>query len=385
MTSRNWAIVGIICLILVGSLWMIGAIRNASTISLHIPPTPTPSSLDESVVAAKGNIVPAQYARLSFGASGNVAQVFVREGDSVKSGDPIAQLDTSELLLQVQSAQDTLDVANATLSEMKAPASPDEIAAAEATYRSAQANYDKTKNGASGPELSIAMANLGKAAAAAAQAQAAYDRIGGASNPDAGMLPQSLALQQATQDYQIAKANYELKIKGDSATLASAEAALYGAQAELELKKNGLRPTEITVQEARIKQAQTTLAQSKVTLSKATLAAPFDGTMTNVTLRQGESVNAGAVIATIADISRWRIETTDLDEWGAGRVKIAQAAKVTSTAFPNKVLTAKVISIARQSVLLSTGDTAYVVTLLLDQADPELRWGMTAKIEFQKP
>jgi len=33
-------------------------------------------------------------------------------------------------------------------------------------------------------------------------------------------------------------------------------------------------------------------------------------------------------------VAHW---TTDLDEWGAGRVKIAQAAKVTSTAFPNKV------------------------------------------------
>jgi hypothetical protein len=44
-----------------------------------------------------------------------------------------------------------------------------------------------------------------------------------------------------------------------------------------------------------------------------------------------------------------------------------------------------VTNIAAQSVTLATGDIAYVVTLLLDQNDPDVRWGMSVKVEFQKP
>lgn len=136
--------------------------------------------------------------------------------------------------------------------------------------------------------------------------------------------------------------------------------------------------------DARVKQAQTALDQAQAALAKAVLIAPFDGTITTSALRQGEIVSAGAVIATIADVSRWRIETTDLDEGSAVRVKIGQPVKVTVSALANKVLTGKVTNIASESVMLSTGEVSYVVTIMLDPTDVELRWGMTVKVEFQK-
>ncbi|MEW5719437.1 MAG: hypothetical protein AB1817_12460, partial [Chloroflexota bacterium] len=80
----------------------------------------------------------------------------------------------------------------------------------------------------------------------------------------------------------------------------------------------------------------------------------------------------------------WRVETIDLDEWSAARVKVGQTAKVTVNALANKVLLGKVTNIASQAVTLSTGEVSYVVTILLDPTDAELRWGMTVKVEFQK-
>ena len=98
----------------------------------------------------------------------------------------------------------------------------------------------------------------------------------------------------------------------------------------------------------------------------------------------GIIIGVGAVIATVADTSRWRVETTDLDEWSTARVKVGQAVKVTVNALANKVLPGKVTNIASQAVTLSTGEVSYAVTILLDPTDAELRWGMTAKVEFQK-
>jgi multidrug efflux pump subunit AcrA (membrane-fusion protein) len=385
MTRRTWIIVGMILVFLVGGLWIVGSLRNGQSAATQTAGRmPTGAAAAEAAVAAKGSIAPLRYARLSFATSGTVAQVLVKEGDKVKAGDVLAQLDTGDLKLQLQAAQDALDVAELTLKQAKTPATPDEIAAAEANLRNARAQHDRAKGGATGAELAIALANLQKAEAAVQQAQAAYDRIGGASNPMIGMTPQALALQAATQDYQIAKANYDLKVKADAATLAAAEAAVFNAQAVLDLKKSGARQTDLAIGEARTRQAKTALEQAKAALAKATLTAPFDATVTSVAIRQGETINAGTTTITIADISQWRVETTDLDEWGAARVKIGQTAKVRVNAFASKVLTGKVVQIASQSTTLSTGDVAYVVTIALDQVDPDVRWGMTVKVEFQK-
>ena len=384
MSRRNWLVVGFILALLVGGLWLLGALRNASLAAQRAVTTPTTAVVAESLVTAKGNIVPNQFASLSFGVGGTVAEVSVKENDKVRAGDVIARLDLRDLKLQVQNAQDVLDVVLTTRAQAKTSATSDEIAAAEANLRAAQATLTKSKSGVSGPELQIALANLAKAQAAVAQAQAAYDRIGGAGNPEIGMTQQALALQQATLDYQIARANYELKVKSDATAQAAAEAGVFNAQAALEVKKNGARPADLAVLDARVKQAQTMLEQAQSALAKAVLAAPFDGMIMNLRLRQGESVSVGAVIATVADTSRWRVETTDLDEWSTARVKVGQAVKVTVNALANKVLLGKVTNIASQAVTLSTGEVSYAATILLDPTDAELRWGMTAKVEFQK-
>ena len=369
---------------LVGSLWLLSALKSTGVATPRAAANPTPAVVAESVVTAKGNIVPNQFARLSFGVSGTVVRVFAKENDKVRAGDAIAELDSRDLRLQAQNARDALNVAAKMLAQAKTPATPEEISAAEANLRTARANDAKVKSGVSGPELQIAQANLAKAQAAVAQAQAAYDRIGGASNPEIGMTPQALTLQQATLDYQIAKASHELKLKEDSAALAAAEAAVLNAQAVLNAKKNGAHPADLAVLDARVQQARTALEQAETALAKTVLTAPFDGTLTHLALRQGESVSAGAIIATIADTSRWRVETTDLDEWGAARVKVGQSVKVTVSALANKVLASKVMNIASQAVVLSTGEVSYVVALLLEPTDVELRWGMSVKVEFQK-
>jgi HlyD family secretion protein len=413
-------------------------------------PAPAPSTLSEALVTAKGEVVPQEYARLAFNIGGTVSQLPVKEGQQVKKGNTLALLDTSDLQLQVKTAQDALALAEASLTQAKTPASAEEIAAAQAAYDSAVAGlerakkpasaedlaaaeaavksaqsaynsavaaYNRAKNGPTKEELEILNSQLAKAKAALDVAQAAYDRAGGASNPFIAQTPAALQLQSATQDYQIALSNYNKAINPDAATVAQAQAGVAQAQsglaqaqanlqklkdgasaqdiaqaqaqvdsakAQLDLKKKGARAEDIAVAEKRVDQAKTALEQAQAQLAKATLIAPMDGTVTEIAIREGELAQPGQPIITIADLSNLKIETTDLDEFGAAKVKPGQTANIRVNAFTDKTLTGKVSEIADQSVLLASGDVSYPVTILLDSQDPSLRWGMTVKVEFQQ-
>ncbi|HZQ09738.1 MAG TPA: efflux RND transporter periplasmic adaptor subunit [Anaerolineae bacterium] len=404
-------------------------------------PTPTPaaappSALSEALVTAKGEVVPEEYARVAFDIGGTVEKISVKEGDEVKAGDVLAQLDTTDLQLQVKNAQDALALAQATLIQTKTPATAEEIAAAQAAYDSALAvlnrtkqgptadelaaaqaaynsaltAYNTAKNGPTGEDLQILQSQLAKAKAAVDQAQAAYDRIGGASNPFNAATPQALALQQATQDYQIALSNYNKAIHPDATTVAQAQANLAQAQsnlqklkdspraediaqaqaqvdsakATLDLKKKGARLEDIDVAQKHVDQAQTGLEQAQAQLEKATLKSPLDGTVTYIAIREGELAQPGAPVVTVADLTNLKVQTTDLDEFGAAKVQLGQPVKIRVNAFTDKTLNGKVSQIADQSVLLASGDVSYPVTIILDQQDPSLRWGMTVKVEFQQ-
>jgi len=411
---------------------------------------PTPVALSEALVTAKGEVVPEEYARLAFTIGGTVSQLPVKEGQQVKKGNTLALLDTSDLQLQVKTAQDALALAEATLTQTKTPASDEEITAAQAAYdsalaglerakkpaaaedlaaaeagvksaqsayNSAAATYNRAKNGPTKEELEILNSQLAKAKAALDVAQAAYDRAGGASNPFIAQTPAALQLQQATQDYQIALANYNKAVNPDATTLAQAQAGVAQAQAalaqaqanlqrlqdqpkaediaqaqaqadsakaQLDLKKRGARPEDIAVAEKRVDQAKTAVEQAQAQLAKATLVAPMDGTITDISIREGELAQPGQPVITIADLSNLKIETTDLDEFGAAKVTPGQSATIRVNAFNDKTLTGKVSEVADQSVMLASGDVSYPVTILLDAQDPALRWGMTVKVEFQQ-
>lgn len=398
-------------------------------------PGPAPVAVSDAVVTAKGEVVPEAYARLAFMVGGTVGKVNVVEGATVKAGDILAQLDTADLQLQVKTAEDALGLAQATLAQVNTPASDEEIAAAQAAYDGAVAALDRAKRGATSSELAAAQAaynsalaslnrakngptkeeleilqsQLAKAKAAVDQAQAGYDRIGGASNPFSAQTPQALQLQAATQDYQIALSNYNKAINPDATTvaqaqaqvaqalsnlrklqespraedIAQAESQVASAKAQLDLKKKGARQQDIDVAQKRVDQAQTGVEQAKAQLDKGALKASMDGTVTTISIREGELAQPGNPVITIADLSNLKIMTTDLDEFGAAKVKPGQTATVRVNAFTDKTLTGKVTEIANQSVLLASGDVSYPVTILLDAQDPALRWGMTVKVEFQ--
>jgi HlyD family secretion protein len=352
----------------------------------YLAPPPEPEISEETeeqvtqVVAATGVVVPSQWATLSSRTGGVVEEILAGEGDQVQEGQLLVQLDDSDLEHVVAQAEAALATAQATLFQVKAPARPEELAMAQASLAAAQAQLAKLRWGASDEEKTAARGAMETAALALQQAQAAYDEV--AWLEEIREMPQALALQQATMEYEIAKARYEALVRGASAEdIAAAQAEVDRARASLSLLGAGSRPEDVAVAEAHIGEAESALAQAVSALDDAALTAPFDGTIGALLVRAGEMVNPNTPVVVLGNVSEFKIETTDLNEVDLYLIDVGQSVDLTFEALPGKNISGVVARIAPMASL-EQGGTNYEVTIEMDNQDPDLRWGMTAFVDI---
>jgi len=407
-------IAGLILVVIV-LIVAIGQSQQASS-GQRLAPTPPKTRLQTPATTSKGVVVPVRRAQLAFQTAGVVAKVAVNAGDRVEAGQVLAQLDNRELQMAVRSAEDALALQQAMLAKAKAGASPEDIAVAEAavavaqagvksaqgTLAIAQANLAKLEHSPTELDIHIAEQKVDQAKNNLWSAQTERDGIGG--RVEAGVAGQDqldaanarvaameTALTIARLELEQAKsgarpeelAAARAQVSQAAGQLETARAQVAEAQARLALARAGAKPVDVEVYQAQVRQAETALEQAQLRLSQAQLKAPFKGTVVAIGVREGELVNTGAPVMTLADLSELRVETTDLEEFGAATVRLGQPVHIIVNALNDKTLSGQVIAIAQQGVVANTGETLYTVTINLDQQDPELRWGMTTKLEFK--
>jgi len=339
---------------------------------------------DQTLVTARGIVVPVRWARLSFGVGGRLAEIAARPGMALSEGQILATLDRQELRLQLDLAENELAAEQARLAQLQEAASEAEIAAARASYEAALAAYEDLKTGPSAEEIALAEADLHMAETALQRAQAAYDAV--ASLPDIGARPQSVQLQQATIEYERARAAYELAVSGPSeAELKQAESLLASAKAQLEAL-NSARPIEIQTAQASVAQARIRLEEAQFRFDQATLFAPQapEGlVVTSVAdLQPGDTISPGMPVVTVADLSELQVEVTDLDEWAAANVSVDQTADLIVPALDNRSVRGHVTFVANEPTVNASGAVFYKALIALDRQEPGLRWGNSVRIRL---
>jgi HlyD family secretion protein len=347
------------------------------------PETETPSEPVEEptrVVSATGVVLPLRWATLSFKMAAQVEQVLVQQGDQVEEGQVLVQLDTRDLEEGVAQAQAALATAQATLAQVEAGPRPEELAAAQAGLAAAEAQLASLKAGATPEQITAAKGSMETASFALEQAQAAYDEVSWLNNRKE--LPQALALQQASTEYEIARANYEAVLRGPSTEeIAAAQAEVDGTRASLDLLRAGASAEQVAVAQSQVAQAELNLSQALAAVQDADLSAPFAGTVGSLRVREGEMVSAGAPVVTLGDVSEFEVETTDLNEIDLYLVREGQLVDLTFDALPGKSIQGVVTRIAPMADL-EQGGTNYTLTIELQEQDPALRWGMTAFVDI---
>jgi HlyD family secretion protein len=295
-----------------------------------------------SVVTASGEVNPMTYVNIGANAFGKITHLYVKEGDKVKRGQLLAQIENVQPAADVSAMQASLQAANG------------DAAAADAAYNTA-------------------IADLARAKADAAQKKLDYERA-------QGLFHDQLI---AKQDFDAREAAWEASASG----LVQAQARIVQTKAQRDAAHD------------RIKQAAASLTHASDVLQKTVYTAPFDGTISNLPVREGETVvigiqnQPGSTLMTLADMSVITAEVK-VDETDIVNVKLGQPADVTIDAIPNKTFKGHVSEIGENAIVRSTGVATsqtlassqeakdFKVKVTLDDPPQNLRPGLstTAKI-----
>ena len=367
--------------------------------------TPTPAAgteippvLSDTGVIAEGRLVPANYVDLAFSSGGKVSQILKHEGEAVKSGEIIAQLEGLALLQagvaaahqeQILAKQALEDVqeqsALVTAQKQLALANArDALHDAEYKWRVQQEGYRGSKNTMDAARARVVLAEDG-----VDEAERAYHHTpGNDSDPQkAGALANLAAARKALDDVK-RQWNWltgkpspidQAILDGE---LASAQASLAEAQRAFDKVQGGTDPDVLAAVQARYDNAQASLAAAEEALASVQIVAPFSGTLARLDLKVGEMISPAVVVATVTDTSSWIVETDDLTEIEVVRVQPGQNVTLVADALPDLEMTGIVESIA-EVFEEKRGDVTYTAKLHVDNVDPRLRWGMTVVASFE--
>jgi HlyD family secretion protein len=256
-----------------------------------------------SQVTASGQIKPKTIVNVGANAMGRIVRLFVREGDSVKKNQVLAQLENIQSAADVAMTRATLES-----SQTDAVAAQAALNTAQAQFKSSAAELERTKLD--------------------------YDRYQG--------LYKAQLVSKA--DFDTKKGAYEVA----EATHAQDAARIAQSKAQVD-SANG-----------RIGQSRASLTRVNDVLSKTTYTAPFNGTVTNLPVHEGETVvmgiqnSPGSTLMTVADMSIITAEV-QVDETDIVNVKLDQSAEVTIDAIPNTIFKGKVSEIGDNAIIRSTG------------------------------
>ena len=215
-----------------------------------------------------------------------------------------------------------------------------------------------------------------KAAIAVQKAQAEYDEV--AWVPGVSALPQSAALQQASIDYERAKANYQqIAQPPTESELKSAWAQVVQAQTNLDKLRKNPEPEEIAIAQAQVDQAQAQLEEAQLKLEKAVITAPLEGVVASLGAEVGEMVSSGTPMVVLVDISKFHIDV-EIDEIDISQIAMGQEVLITLDALPDEEITGHVEAIAPTASSVDGGVVSYVVTVAIEPTDAFLRPGMSA-------
>ncbi len=331
-----------------------------------------------ATVNATGNLAPQSQLNLYFAANAPqpVAAVKVNLGEPVEAGQVLARLDDRELVLAVTDADQSLKAATLRLAAMQAPPQAEDVAAAEASLRVARNQLYAASLGKTPEELEQARLNLVMAQNALNQTYATMDRLIEQNRWADKNALQSTADRQV-EEAQIADQQYHAaQAAPPVGPIASAQAAVERAQADLDKLKRGPSADDLRIAELRISQAQAALDIARHNAQGAQLIAPFAGVVAAVNLHVGEPASGALPAIVLADVTRFHLDVS-VDEVDVARVAAGQPVTVTLDALPNATLAATVESIA-PSASVNAGVVSYAVRLALVPGTAALRGGMTA-------
>jgi len=348
--SKGKMIAGVVALVVVAAI-VAGVWYSSTASATSVATAKATSETLGVIVTASGKIEAASKAEVYPPAAGLLISVDVADGDVVKAGEKLAQMDPAAFQLQIKQAQAGLKGAKAQLDGVNkgVPAAVDK-ASADAGINAAQAAYDAAKS--------------------------AYDALNAAymvapSPSMATTLTQlGITKKQAYAGLQSAKSGRNKLTTVGKVTLAraSAQAAVDSASYALKLAQDNLDKATLTA------------PIDGVVVFNAVGAPGTDGTFPKAAV--GAAVAPGSAPFTVVDLSDLNFNA-QVDEADIAKIKTDMTAKVSLDAFATTTFTGKVRIVRSTAVQTTTGGIAFPVLVGVDQAGERLLLGMSGSVDIE--
>lgn len=273
-----------------------------------------------SLISTNGKIEPIQNFEAHSPVATTVKRIYVKEGESVRKGQLLLQLDDADLR--------------------------SEAARAQAQIKTAQSDQAEVTTGGTQEEVLTLDSQLVNA-----RDSVAFDQ-------------RNLhALRQLEQ--QGAASPGEVK---------AAEDQLERAQTDLKLleqkKKDRYSPPEVAKVQAQGSQAQAAYDAAEDSLERSTVRAPFDGVVYSLPVKQGAYVQVGDLLLQEGDLSKMLVRTF-VDEPDIGRLASGEKIEVTWDAVPNRIWDGVVTTVPSE-IKLHGARNVGEITCTLDNHDRRL-------------
>ena len=286
-----------------------------------------------STVTASGEIVATRYADIGSSVMGKIVRLAVGEGDRVKAGQLLAQIDA----VQAQS---------------------------DASGAAAQVRALEAEERAAAEQVQAATAEVSAAEARAREAEQQFERKRELN--EAGLLPAA--------DFDTARTTAE-----------NARAQAVSAKSAVEQARHAYAAAARRVAQARAQQAG-----AGDILAKTSIQSPIDGIVSRLRVREGEMVvigiqnQPGTTLMTISDLTAINAELK-VAEADVLRLSVGQRATVTLESIGGKRFDGRLVEIGASALpVAGTGAAAreFKAVVRLDRPDPGLRPGLTCDAEI---
>lgn len=281
---------------------------TAGVIWAHASKTTKPAQVSVTkdwIIAGAGRVEPeSEDIKLGTELSGKLKAVYVEEGDHVRKGQLLAELENADYRAQVESARAELDQRTAELS--------------------------KVVNGARREERREAYSSVEEARAVMVNAESEMQRRQKLFT--AGVVSKEEA-DQYSKEYDVAKAKYQASVEHH------------------QLLDESAREEDRSIAEASLASARAKLDQAQALYAKTLVRSPIDGTVLRKQHRVGESVSNGSTVPdpvlTLGATDHLRVRV-DVDEADVNKLAVGQRAYVTAEAYGDTRYWGHIVRIGRE-------------------------------------
>src|SRR6516164_451720 len=308
-----------------------------------------------TLVKASGTVEAVVSIDVSSQLSGRIAEVFVNFNDTIKAGQPIAQIDTGIFSPPGSRTKAALKVGTGTEAVQKAAVERAKVGVLNARTAKKLAEAQSVATKAKQDELEKDL-----------QRKLELARTGSGTERE-------LSQVRAQRDSGAAdlRASFE-QIQMKEEAIAIAEAEQHMAEANLENAQ------------AVVEQRQAALDQAGLDLDRTVLLAPIDGIIIKRDVNPGQTVAVSLEAKTLFKIANDLREMEvhgKIDEADVGKLKVGQTAQFTVDAYPDRTFEGQVLQI-RKSPEVVQNVVTYTAIISAPNPDLLLLPGMTAQLRI---